>query len=689
MKHVIISIPVAADDETVGGHHIEITLEDFCKLDISQSTMARLQRQSGSQSSSDDSPNVIFPSQEVMGGGGGHGKRGSGHPGGGRQAHPATQVSVSESGRISTNFAFDNPNYSLSERKAIRDSTLTRQKPLSADSCEGDVMSCIIADISTNTSTTSSFVFGKKITGNDDQSAELFSTDVGVTGINDNMDVTGLNDNVDVTGLNDNVDVTGLNNVDETSLDVTGLTSLEKFPTDDSTLSAAETHHQTYVPDTSTSEANNAAESNEEITVPDSLADTEAFNSTTDQDPDKTVCHTSNFSATEDPDKTVCYTSNSSAKGKGRRRGGGRRIGGGSGVGTKVMITVHSSPGHIARITDAFKGITEKHSLHDVKLQLVSYVSMEDSCIVATKDESKSNTSEEGLEPNSTDRSDSTLTPTDISSDVNIKSDSTASEVAIPTETPTDTTGEPMKPKDKSPKKPKDEADMKTGGDPDTGEPKGDADTGEPTKPKGDPSKSPKKPKDEADMKTGGDPDTGELKGDADTGEPTKPKGDPPKSPKKPKDETDMKTGGDPDTGEPKGDADTGEPTKPKGDPPKSPKKPNETVRQPPKKPKDEADTGEPTKPTGDPTANEEVLTPDEDEKMSTPDKFFAKLKAAIDKPKKIKEYIDHEMKMEEVLVAQFINKSDVTKGPEIGLFVFHCVFAYSMYVCIYVCKFV
>ena len=84
------------------------------------------------------------------------------------------------------------------------------------------------------------------------------------------------------------------------------------------------------------------------------------------------------------------------------------------------------------------------------------------------------------------------------------------------------------------------------------------------------------------------------------------------------------------------------------------------------------------------------MLTPDEDEKVPTPDEeFIAKLKAAMDKPKKIKEYIDHEMKMEEVLVAQFIDKSDVTKGPEIGLFVFRCVFAYSMYVCIYVCKFV
>ena len=50
-------------------------------------------------------------------------------------------------------------------------------------------------------------------------------------------------------------------------------------------------------------------------------------------------------------------------------------------------------------------------------------------------------------------------------------------------------------------------------------------------------------------------------------------------------------------------------------------------------------------------------------------EEFIRRMKALMNKPKKIKEYIDHEMKMEEVLVAQFLSKSDVMKGPEIGLF--------------------
>ena len=75
--------------------------------------------------------------------------------------------------------------------------------------------------------------------------------------------------------------------------------------------------------------------SNEEVMVPDSLADTD-----------------------QDPDQTVCYTSDSSTRGKPRASsGGGHHIGGGSGVGTKVMITVHSSPGRIACIADTFQGI--------------------------------------------------------------------------------------------------------------------------------------------------------------------------------------------------------------------------------------------------------------------------------------------------------------------------------------------
>ena len=61
---------------------------------------------------------------------------------------------------------------------------------------------------------------------------------------------------------------------------------------------------------------------------------------------------------------------------------------------------------------------------------------------------------------------------------------------------------------------------------------------------------------------------------------------------------------------------------------------------------------------------------------------YLAKVKAYMNRPKKIKEYIDHEMKMEEFLVEQFLDKSDVTKGPEIGLFVFlFSSLAYSVYV--------
>ena len=46
-----------------------------------------------------------------------------------------------------------------------------------------------------------------------------------------------------------------------------------------------------------------------------------------------------------------------------------------------------------------------------------------------------------------------------------------------------------------------------------------------------------------------------------------------------------------------------------------------------------------------------------------------------MNRPKKIKEYIDHEMKMEQVLVEEFLNKSDATKGPEIGLLCFCILF--------------
>ena len=110
VKHIIITIPIAAA-KGGGGGHIEMSLEDFCKMDISQNMMAHLQEQShdsgtqlsnNQQSPSDNSPNIIFPSQEMAGW---HGARGAHcgiggahhHRGGGGHHHvdPPMQVSVS------------------------------------------------------------------------------------------------------------------------------------------------------------------------------------------------------------------------------------------------------------------------------------------------------------------------------------------------------------------------------------------------------------------------------------------------------------------------------------------------------------------------------------------------------------------------------------------------------------------
>ena len=152
------------------------------------------------------------------------------------------------------------------------------------------------------------------------------------------------------------------------------------FPTDDSTITA----------------------------VPDSLVATEVFNSTTDVD----------------TDRTMCYSSDSKGMITAHRGGGGSPHSGG--VGTEVMITVHSSPARIARITDAFKDMKKKHCLSDAKLQLLTYVSMKDDYIVVPKDEP--NTSEETYELNSTETM--LCTTTEMSSDAS-KSDTTASEIKV------------------------------------------------------------------------------------------------------------------------------------------------------------------------------------------------------------------------------------------------------------------
>ena len=434
VKHIIITIPIAAA-EGGGGGHIEMSLEDFCKMDISQNMMAHLQEQSpdsgtqpsnNQQSLSDNSPNIIFPLQEMAGG---HGARGAHcgiggvhhhhHHGGGGHRHVdlPMQVSVLETGRISTDFAFDNSQYSLSNRDALRDSTLTKIRSPSANSGECDILSCIIEDISTEMSTsTGSFVFGKKITG-DDQSGELFSsTDMEV-------DVTGVSESGDQNNMSHG------EGIDEMS----GVT----FPTNDSTLSA-ETQPPMYVTETTTSDGN--VQKIEDATIPDSVADTKTFNLT----------------SVSDQDHTVCYTSDASAKGKlphACRGGGSSHIGGNGGVGTEVMITVHSSPDHISCIMDAFDSIKKKHSLKDAKLQLVTYVSMQDDYIATQKEDQtpNTNTPDETYKPNSTDRSDVTTT-TEILSDaikrgvdfsksdttateVETKSDTTATKVAINTDT--------------------------------------------------------------------------------------------------------------------------------------------------------------------------------------------------------------------------------------------------------------
>ena len=96
-------------------------------------------------------------------------------------------------------------------------------------------------------------------------------------------------------------------------------------------------------------------------------------------------------------------------------------------------------------------------------------------------------------------------------------------------------------------------------------------------------------------------------------------------------------------------------------------------------------DTVTPKEPISKPTPS--LGVPDKKNEESSMDvpttlEYLAKVKAYMNRPKNIKEYIDHKMKMEEFLVEQFLDKSDVTKGPEIGLFVFlFSSLAYSVYV--------
>ena len=587
-----------------------------------QSHDSGTQPSNNQQSSSYNSPNIIFPSQEMSGGPGARGAHhGIGgahcHHGSGRGHHhvdPPTQVSVSETGRISTDFAFDNPQYSLSDRDALRDTTLTKIRSPPANSGEGDILSHIIEDISTEMSTsTGSFVFGKKITG-DDQSGERFSSN--------DMEV-------DVTGVSESGE-----GIDKTSW-VT-------FPTDDSTVSAR-TQPPMYVAETTTSDGN--VPKIEDATIPDSVAETETFNST----------------SVLDQDHTVCYTSDASAKGKLQNAccGGGSQCSGkNGGVGTQVMITVHSSPDHISHITDAFDSIKKKHSLKDAKLQLVMYVAMQDNYIAARKEDqtSNTNTSDETYEPNLTDRSHVTTT-TEISSDaikggedfsksdttateVKTKSDTTATEVTINTDSTvikinTDTTHDSSITDDQN----------KTPGDPSKTETNDSDITVDPNQ-TNEEVVTPKSPNNEDIDKT------------KEKVVPTLPDGD----------------------SNPNDDDNNNEIDKAPGDPDKT----NENVVPNVIDITNDDDAVTPKEATGKDTPSPAEPKKEEESSSSSLDvpgtmEYLARIKAYMNRPKKIKEFIDHEMKMEQVLVEEFLDKSDATKGPEIGLFMFLYFVPYSI----------
>ena len=91
-----------------------------------------------------------------------------------------------------------------------------------------------------------------------------------------------------------------------------------------------------------------------------------------------------------------------------------------------------------------------------------------------------------------------------------------------------------------------------------------------------------------------------------------------------------------------------------------------------------------PKEATGKDTPSPAEPKKEEEEESSSLDvpgtmEYLARIKAYMIRPKKIKEYIDHEMKIEQVLVEEFLNKSDATKGPEIGLFMFLYFVLYSI----------
>ena len=131
-RQIIITIPTTTTDGARG--RTEMSLEEFCQLNISQCTMARIQEQGQLLS------NVNLFTQMAGGGSGGAtrgrgGTRGGGGGScGGRRGRLPSQVSVSPGGDISTSFNFDNTALTAIEKKKLETSTLSHGRKLSESS---------------------------------------------------------------------------------------------------------------------------------------------------------------------------------------------------------------------------------------------------------------------------------------------------------------------------------------------------------------------------------------------------------------------------------------------------------------------------------------------------------------------------------------------------------------------------
>ena len=135
LRQIIITIPTTTTDGgLVTRGCTEMSLEEFCQLNISQGTMAHIQEQGQLLSNVN-----LFTQMTGASGGSGGATRGCGstHGGGsgvGRRGRLPSQVSVSPSGDISTSFNFDNTALTATEKKTLETSMLSHGRKLSESS---------------------------------------------------------------------------------------------------------------------------------------------------------------------------------------------------------------------------------------------------------------------------------------------------------------------------------------------------------------------------------------------------------------------------------------------------------------------------------------------------------------------------------------------------------------------------